>query len=523
VTVRIVEGRLVEGDTITLVYGDTSSGSPGAISGTRAGIHLFSAWVDPRGDRQGPCGGFCPAGPPQQVRCLPGAPVASVLTVPSRAAQGEPLTAHLGLQDRFGNPLPPGEGRVALAGSSWSVVARGTAELRAGDRGVIRDAIRVRGTGVHRITAHPPGGLPPAASNPVEVAASDSGLRIFWGDLHAHTGLSDGVGTPGEAYEFAQQVACLDFCALTDHDTMLDADTWEAVCEAAAECQDPLRFVTLCGYEYTNRRHGGDRAVYHFTDNGPLLRSQDPEYDHPLKLLDALEPLPALVIPLHPARPRAEVDWSVHSPELQRLVEVYSSGGNCEYAGNPRPVTWGTQRSFPPVAQQSTVQAALAAGHRLGLVCGSDSHCGRPGHGGWIGAYSKRRGYRGGLTAVLARELTRAALWDALRKRRCYGTTGARIIMHLTIDGDPMGSELRRPAGSELPLQARVAGTDELVAVEVLRNSEVAFTGAAGAHEARLNESIVTPAQGVDYYYLRVRQADGEMAWAGPIWVEAEG
>jgi hypothetical protein len=174
------------------------------------------------------------------------------------------------------------------------------------------------------------------------------------------------------------------------------------------------------------------------------------------------------------------------------------------------------------VDEGATVQAALAIGHRLGLICGSDSHCGRPGHGNWIGAFGKRRGYSAGLTAVLARELTREALWDAFRHRRCYGTTGARIIIDFTIDGEMMGGELRRPAGAELALRVRVAGTEELTAVQVVTAGGVLCSVHPGAQDGDLAETIHTPLTGTDYYYVRVLQVDGEMAWAGPIWVEAE-
>ncbi len=519
--VRILDGELRPGQSITLTYGDTMSGSPGAISGARSGVQRFQAFVDPRGDRRGPLGGFHAAGPHVEITCLPGPAVATRLTLPSSAAQGEPIAAVLRYRDRCGNPIVPEQGTVALAGKSWNVVARSSVQLQAADRGLVRGAIRVRGTGVQRVSVQSEG-LPAAVSNPVQVTADGSGLRLFWGDLHAHTGLSDGVGTPAEAYQFAREMACLDFCALTDHDTMLDEASWEQTRRAAAEHSDPLRFITFLGYEYTGRRNGGDRAVYYPADTGPLLRSQDSQHDGPLELFAALGELEALVVPVHPARPRAQANWRFHDPRLQRLVEVYSCCGNCEYLGNPRPLTWGTQRSFPPVDEAATVQAALAAGHRLGLICGSDSHCGRPGHDNWIGAFGKRRGYSAGLTAVSARELTREALWDALQHRRCYGTTGARIIVEFTIAGEMMGSELRRPAGAELALRVRVAGTEELAAVEVVTAGGVLCSVRPGAQDGELAETIHTPLTGTDYYYVRVLQVDGEMAWAGPIWVEAE-
>jgi hypothetical protein len=47
------------------------------------------------------------------------------------------------------------------------------------------------------------------------VAQAD--LTVFFGNLHSHTSLSDGSGTPAEAYEHARDTAGLDFLALTEH------------------------------------------------------------------------------------------------------------------------------------------------------------------------------------------------------------------------------------------------------------------------------------------------------------------
>ena len=64
----------------------------------------------------------------------------------------------------------------------------------------------------------------------------------------------------------------------------------------------------------------------------------------------------------------------------------------------------------------------------MGVVCHSDDHKGRPG-ATRPGASSF--GAIGGLTCYFMPELTRDALFEALRQRRHYGTTGARIFVDL--------------------------------------------------------------------------------------------
>jgi hypothetical protein len=46
---------------------------------------------------------------------------------------------------------------------------------------------------------------------------AEAPISVFFGSLHSHTGLSDGMGTPSEAYTRARDVAHLDFLAITEH------------------------------------------------------------------------------------------------------------------------------------------------------------------------------------------------------------------------------------------------------------------------------------------------------------------
>ena len=78
--------------------------------------------------------------------------------------------------------------------------------------------------------------------------------------------------------------------------------------------------------------------------------------------------------------------------------------------------------------------------------------------------------------------------------------TGVRILVEFTADGHPMGSAVPHPAGQTLELAARVSGTGPLDFVEIEFTDEPASAG--------------------QFYYLRVRQDDGNRAWASPIWLD---
>src|SRR5207344_1852173 len=71
---------------------------------------------------------------------------------------------------------------------------------------------------------------------------------------------------------------------------------------------------------------------------------------------------------------------------------------------------------------------AFEKGYRVGVVCHSDDHKGRPG-ATQPGASSF--GAIGGLTCYSMPALTRDALFEALRRRHHYGTTGTRMFIDL--------------------------------------------------------------------------------------------
>jgi hypothetical protein len=115
---------------------------------------------------------------------------------------------------------------------------------------------------------------------------------------------------------------------------------------------------------------------------------------------------------------------------------------------------------------------ALRRGAVFGFSAGSDDHTARPGM-----SFASRGHFAtgGGLTAVLALERTREAIWDAIRARRTYATTGARLLLDVVANGrHPMGAAFDAGAGS-VEIAARVHGTAPLWRVELLRWPDVVY------------------------------------------------
>jgi hypothetical protein len=123
----------------------------------------------------------------------------------------------------------------------------------------------------------------------------------------------------------------------------------------------------------------------------------------------------------------------------------------------------------------------------------------------------------GGLTAVLAPARTRAALFEALRARRCYATTGARMILDFRVDGHVMGQEFETAAG-QVHVAARIIGDGPLARLDLIRDGEIVHTQPATGRVDELSVSLPV-GEGTTYVYLRAVQRDGQIAWSSPVWV----
>lgn len=361
-------------------------------------------------------------------------------------------------------------------------------------------------------------------ANPCAVADAD-GLQLFWGDLHAQSeyhvmhsqkknarqsGWSKGIscGSPDEVYQYAKDVSLLDFIAITDQGGNTGTG-WELLQQKAVEYYEPGEFVTFKSYEAGSPV--GHRNVYFRTadiepSDDPVTFSYMPDY-----LFEKYRGRDDVI--LIPHHVKAWTDWSLHDPDLEPLMEIYSCWGQSE---NPSDHLWN--KGMTPGAG---AWKALKRGYKLGMIASSDNHVGMPGRS-FPHDRQVHTPFPGGLAAVWAPELTREAVFDALKARRCYGTTGARIILDFTLNDQPMGSILD-VAHRECPrrIQAFVHGTDEIDRVEVVRNGDVACSESPRPSRdvCRLEWEDETALASDTYYYLRVHQNDGQMAWSSPIWV----
>jgi len=353
--------------------------------------------------------------------------------------------------------------------------------------------------------------------------------RILFGDPHSHTILSDAkTGLADQILQLSRDNLQLDFAVVSDHSEMghLQATEYAELQLTARTFDQPGRFVSLTGWEWTSGSKFGHRVVLYPDEGGRPLSAAHPEGDTIEKLYDHVRKDGAVMSPHH----TGQATWgrwnpeAHHDEELEPNFEIASWHGRFEFYGNP----WEGRRQVPG----HHFQDALRKGHHVGAMAASDTHHLSPGDGG--------------LTAVLAENLDRSSVFEAIKSRRNYATSGAHIVLEFEADGSPMGSRIK--SEGSLEMKVRVEGTAALDRVEIVRNLVDSFAavrieqnpaGADGVfliYEPRdpqggrrmtlsdmskltFTVTDIDRLPGETSYYVRVTQVDGHQAWSSPIWV----
>ena len=505
VEVVMDEPGLRPGETIRINYGDTSAGSKGMLlQPFNEENFLFATFVDALGDQK-----YLPLENSPGIRILAGQPEKLAIIAKSNAVCGSPSVVTVRAEDRFGNPAPSYRGTVQLECTDQTAVLPPPHSFTASDKGAYRfDEIVLNGEGTHVISATD--GRLNARSNPVSVSEVSAELQHLWGDIHGHTIFSDGRGTVQEYYEFARDVAALDFSAVSDHAFEITNEMWKQSKATTNAYNEDGKFVTFNAYEWSGKTDvGGDHNVYWLDDDPPIYRSDlfyDPnnlQMDHDLsakvthikplytKLRGHLRNKNVFCIP-HRGGRGANPEW--HDPEVERLVETY-----CEHF---RSEEWA--RGF------------LQKGHRLGLMGSGDGHYCNPGHGFLFPRGLNRVGE--GLIAVLAQEQTRDSIFRAMYDRHCYATSGDRIILDFRVDGHLMGSEINATKSPEIVVE--IKGTDDVELVEIRRDSKIVHTEKPNLSIVRISwVDLNFQSDRGCYYDVHVVQKNGEEALTSPVWL----
>jgi hypothetical protein len=353
-----------------------------------------------------------------------------------------------------------------------------------------------------------------------KVTVQGTEYTLLYGNLHEHTLISrcwqggdDGI--PDDDYRYGKDIEGYDFAAITDHCYDLYAMKWREILRAADYYNDPPHFIALPAYEWTRTMYkdgvfpgnGHKNIIFAHTEDaarfvsagGTVYSAFYPDSDHPSKvwaLLRAKGIKDVVTIPHHSSDSDHPTNWDSHDPEYQTLVEIFQCRQSQEYEGCPR------QAPFATMYNQSYVQDALRKGYRLGFIASGD-----------------HQNMGEGVAAVLVREVSRAGIVEALKARRCYGTTGDKIFLDFRVDGHFMGEAFTSSQNSQI--EAIVDGSDLLESVTIFCNGRIVaeHSGSDLAEKKSFQLKLTDGTKDHRYYYLRAVQKNGEIAWSSPIWV----
>lgn len=340
------------------------------------------------------------------------------------------------------------------------------------------------------------------------------GYRLYFGQLHSHTNISDGAGSVTEAFQHATQVDNLDFLAVTDHSNSFDNESdesvdlgadlsgvsseWKQGHDAAAAVTDG-DFVGIYGFEMTwsdgfghintfntpgfesrsnsefGNKSGGTEGYQNYYDKLVEVDSSLSQFNHPGTTFGDFQ------------------DFAFYDPQVDQritLIEV----GNGEGA-------IGSSGYFPSYEYYTR---ALDKGWHVAPTNNQDNH-----KGNWGDSNTAR-------SVVLAYDLTEEAIYDAIANYRVYATEDNDLSILYSLNGNAMGSIL--PDQDSISISAQISDpTDSAdMKVEVIVNGGLVaatktLSGGNGTVEFSLSDDY-------SYYYLRVTQADGNIAVTAPVW-----
>lgn len=316
-------------------------------------------------------------------------------------------------------------------------------------------------------------------------AFPQTGYNVYFGNLHSHTGNSDGEGTPTDAYNYAKNTAALDFLAVTDHLEQIDPLEWFYI-KNDANSLTTSSFVAIAGWEWGSPLHGHVNVFNtddYITDVGNLWYTLD---------------LPAFY------------NWvRNNNPAFAQFnhpgdVDLATNWNDFEYIDN------ATDNVFHLIEFQTVQQAtdyyefSLNQGWHLSPAWNQDNHSADWG--------TKNDGRAG----IWATSLTKADLFSAIDAGRTFATMDKNASLWLDISGIAMGGTAQRYY--DAPVHIRLSDNDNEIwsTVELVSQNGIiqTFSSTSGIIDTIINYSPTAD----NYIFIRAIQSDGNYLWSAPVY-----
>ena len=350
----------------------------------------------------------------------------------------------------------------------------------------------------------------PASAGPPPTGPTATGYSLYFGDLHAHTGYSDGASgtTPWDAFPVGRDSGA-DFMALTEHYSTTNAyepwtmEEWEWLdLKAAASYFTSKSFVAIPAYEFYLVANTGEFNVFNVGDLPPKMEITGPE------------------------RLGIFYDWLAQQPGAvaQFNHPTYVTHEFKDFSGYTaaRDAGMGLLEVFNDVFTEESYTKALDTGWHVMPSANSDTH-----DANWIWGSDVR-------TVLLAKRLTAADLYAAMRAQRGYATMDKNLSINFSVNGGVMGSTLSGASTYTADVKIwdpdALAGSarDAVTLVEIVSNGgavvrTLPLSPAAGIKTVTWKVTGLPPK--ARYFWVRVSTASedfsgvpGVTAWTAPVW-----
>ncbi|MHB1456160.1 MAG: CehA/McbA family metallohydrolase [Armatimonadota bacterium] len=354
---------------------------------------------------------------------------------------------------------------------------------------------------------------------PVIICSAETGYNIYWGDMHGHTGNSDGKGSFDDYFTYSRDAAKLDFVVVSDHDFgnsapwRMPQETWDLTQQKVDQYTVNEKFIAIAGYEWTSQpkywtpeealfsgpiKYYNHKNVYFPDKVDYLFSAKDIAYNSPDRLARMIQKHGGLIHNNHPSKDIDRCDQFDYNPAYYSVIT------NTEIL----PDTICYDGKMYTVNMETLLRNFLNKRGKTGFIGSTDTHEGKP----------EVR------TAILSKELTRPAIFEALGHRRNYAVMGARIALDFQVNGHPMGEEILIEGKPRLHIN--VKGTDIIKELLIVRDGKPLYSCNPGKRDKRL-DYVDDSFKGDSYYYIRVTQVDKDkhgncsQAWSSPIWVKS--
>lgn len=333
-------------------------------------------------------------------------------------------------------------------------------------------------------------------------------INTYFGQIHSHTNLSDGLGDIDEAYDYARNKAKVDFLAVTDHSNWFDneslanindgsaSEEWKLAQATANEKNDDGNFVAMYGYEMSWSASTGGYGHMN-TYNTPGFETRTNSSMTLKKYYETLKTQPQSISMFnHPGETFGDFEGFAHYDEaideLITLIEVGNSDGDIN-----------SNNYFPSYDKYIE---ALDKGWHIAPTNGQDNHKGK-----WGDANTTR-------TVVQTSELTRENVYQAMRDRNVYSTEDENLEVIYKINGNTMGSILDEVENLDFDITINEPdASDKISKVEIIVNGGKTIKEFNSVeNNQRLQFTLPST---YSYYIVQITQADGQNTITAPIWV----